>query len=48
MRVTTYVELLEGPIDFLGAKSHSILVLILSNSSLVETSNCAFGELGRN
>ena len=44
----TYIKFLEGPVDFLGTESNSILILVLSDSSLVKTSNGALGELGRN
>lgn len=39
-----YIKLLEGPVDLLGAKSDGILVLIIGNSSLVQTGNGALGE----
>ena len=39
-----YIELLECPVDLLGAKSDSILELIIGYSSLVQTGNGALRE----
>lgn len=40
-----YIELFHGPVELLSTKTNSIIVLVLCDSSLVESSYCAFREL---
>jgi hypothetical protein len=42
-----YIELFEGPVDLLGTESDGILVLVISDSSLVEAGDGTLGELRR-
>jgi hypothetical protein len=42
-----YIELFEGPVDLLGTESDGILVLVISDSSLVEAGDSTLGELRR-